>query len=164
MLAGVTLEAGLYRLDASSNRVTVASLIVTNSEALFGSRNRLTTFQVTTAPVSAADSWAGQPMGVQIVSTATLANQGGYWDIDHVRVEAITPLRPELVVVTDSGSVRLKWASEMGVAYRLRSTTQLGSWVSAGEPIAGTGGELMVVIPVGSEGNQFYSLIAESIR
>jgi len=162
MLDGVPLEASLFWSDGTGQRVPMATLGVTNSAALFGARNRMVPFQMTTAVVKPTDPWASKEIGVQVVSTVSAEAQGGYWDIDRVRVEAISFAQPELTVLTEPGGLRLKWASESGWRYRLRASTGLDTWSGLGEPISGSGGELTVLVPYDAEGSRFYSLTAES--
>ena len=94
MLPGVTLELSLYYRDAASNRVTVAATTITNSGELFTSNTNLLDFTVTTPTVKAGDPWAGQHMGILILSTVSSNLQGGYWDLDNVRLASV--LAPSL--------------------------------------------------------------------
>ncbi len=162
MLEGVPLEANLFWTDAAGQRIPMATLGVTNRAALFGARNRIVPFQMTTAVVKPTDPWASQAIGVQVVSTVSAADQGGYWVIDRVRVAAISIAQPELTVLTEPGGLRLKWVSESGWRYRLRASTGLDAWSGLGEPLAGSGGELTVLVPFETEGSRFYSLTAEA--
>lgn len=92
MTNGVQLRASLYYLGASSHRVPVVSLVITNSPEIFSNFNHLVEFSVETPKVMAQDPWAGQVMGVEIMSLAGFDNMGGYWDLDQVRVEEVIPV------------------------------------------------------------------------
>lgn len=162
MLDGAPLEVSLYWTDGAGQRVPMATLGITNSAAAFGARDRVVPFQLTTALVKPTDPWASKAMGVQVISTVSAEAQGGYWDIDRVRVEVISFAQPELTVLTEPGGLRLKWVSETGWRYRLRASTSLENWSGLGEPLAGSGGELTVLVPFTAEGSRFYSLTAES--
>lgn len=164
MLDGVELEASLFRWVDGTNRVVVGGLMITNSAGAFPSRNRLTTYERTLPAVKAGDPWAGQPMGVQVVSRATQANQGGYWDVDRVRVEALAPHVPELGFERVDGEIRLKWASVAGWRYQVRESAELGFWSALGGARIGDGTELSVRLPVGDDGQRFYSLLAERVE
>jgi len=103
MLPGATLELSLYFRDAASNRVTVASTIVTNSAELFTSNSNLVDFAATVPTVRAADPWAGQHIGILILSTVSSNLQGGYWDLDNVRLTAANAPTLSNPVYTNSG-------------------------------------------------------------
>lgn len=162
MLDGAPLEVSLYWTDGAGQRVPMATLGITNNAAVFGARDRVLPFQLTSAVVKPTDPWASKAMGIQVVSRVSAADQGGYWDIDRVRVQAISVAQPELTVLTETGGLRLKWASESGWRYRLRASTGLEGWIGFGEPLSGSGGELTVLVPFDAEGSRFYSLTAES--
>jgi len=164
MLEGVTLEAGLIRWDSGSNRVWVASTVVTNSPALFDPRTYLRTFSLTTPVLAPADPAVGAVIGVQVVSTVSAAAQGGYWDVDRVRVEALTPTQPELTHALEEGQLRLGWRTEAGVRYRVRRSGDLRGWTVLGGPVVGTGEPVSVRVPVEAEVDGFFSLTTETVE
>jgi hypothetical protein len=90
MSNGVTFEISLYYRDAASNRVTVAATSITNTPALFPTNTHLTDFQVIVPAVKASDAWAGKNIGIQLESTVGFDLQGGYWDVDNVRLTEST--------------------------------------------------------------------------
>lgn len=113
MLPGVTLELSLYYRDAASNQVPVVTHVVTNSAALFPSTTHLVDVSLSTPPVRAGDPWAGRKLGIRILSTVTHELQGGYWDVDNVRLTETTP--PVLSNPVMAGhQVRLTLQSEPG--------------------------------------------------
>ena len=84
---GATMEFSLYYRDALSNRVMVATTTITNQLDVFTNSTHLLDFSVTTPVVRANDAWAGQYIGIALISTAdTNLNAEGYWDLDHVRL------------------------------------------------------------------------------
>ncbi len=86
MSNGATFEISLYYRDVASNMVTVAATTITNSPALFPTNTRLTDFQVIVPQVRASNEWAGKNIGIKLGSTTSFALQGGYWDLDNVRL------------------------------------------------------------------------------
>lgn len=88
MKAGVTMEIRLYYRDQSDNRVTVGSAVVTNPTENYHI-TLLADHTLHVPAVTAADAWAGKPIGVQLISTVGLADAGGFWDIDNVRLTSI---------------------------------------------------------------------------
>jgi len=86
MLPGVTFEISLYYRDASNSIVTVGATTITNSPELFPTNTYFTDFQVKLPPVLPGDAWAGKRIGIRLASTAGFENQGGYWDIDNIRL------------------------------------------------------------------------------
>jgi hypothetical protein len=164
MLEGVTLEAGLIRWDSVSNRVWVASTVVTNSPALFDPRTYLRTFSLTTPVLAPADPAVGAVIGVQVVSTVSAEAQGGYWDVDRVRVEALTPTQPELTHVLEAGQLRLGWRSEAGIRYRVRRSGDLRGWTVVGDPVVGTGEPVSVRVPLEATVDGFFSLTTETVE
>lgn len=164
MLDGVELEASLFRWVDGTNRVAVGGLVITNSAVAFPNRNRLITYQRTLPAVKATDPWAGEAIGIQVVSRSTQANQGGYWDIDRIRVEALAPHVPQLGFESVDGALRLKWGSAVGWRYRVREAAELGVWTEVGDFRNGDGNELSVRLPAGNGDQRFYSLLAERVE
>ena len=136
MTNGATLQLSLYYRDASSNMVTVAATTITNSAQLFPTNTHLVDFSVYVPGVRATDAWAGQNIGVQLLSSITDTNlQGGYWDLDNVRLTE-TPL-PAL---TNPGMTSTQFGfsleSQPGLRFEILATTNLAlptsNWTSLG--------------------------------
>ncbi len=92
MSNGVPLILSFYYRDAASNQVTIAATSVTNRPGLFPTNNHFTDFQVRVPTIRGDEPWAGKLVGVRIASGLTLADSamfGGYWDLDHVRVNVV---------------------------------------------------------------------------
>lgn len=133
MQQGATLDCRLYYRDASSNRVIVSALTITNTTAIFSNNTHLIDFTLNVPAVKPTDSWAGQHIGVQLVSTVTTNLQGGYWDLDNFRLVSVE--EPSLVnPVSTNGQFRFTLQSEPGLAVEVLSATNATSpvWVSAG--------------------------------
>lgn len=148
MLPGVTLQVGLFATNGASGTIPVVTFTVTNSEALFPTRNRFVTFSAKSPVLGDGDPAVGEQIGVRVLSTATAGNQGGYWDVDHVRVEVLDTPSPRLATVVEGGEMRVTWASEPGWRYRLRRSSDLVNWVELAEERVGTGGTLSAALPV----------------
>ncbi|MEO8428993.1 MAG: hypothetical protein ABI651_18005, partial [Verrucomicrobiota bacterium] len=92
MSNGATFQISMYYRDDSSNRVTVASTTITNTNTLFPTNTHLTDFQAIVPTVKASDAWVDKNIGIQLASTVGFDLQGGYWDVDNVRLtESVVP-------------------------------------------------------------------------
>jgi len=135
MLEGVTLELSLYYRDAASNRVAVATTSVTNTPAIFSNNTHFIDFQVHLPAVKTDDAWAGQHIGVQLLSTVASNLAGGYWDVDNVRLTAV--VEPVLLApVRTNGQFSFTLQSEPGVQFEILATTDvtlpLSNWATLG--------------------------------
>jgi hypothetical protein len=88
MREGVSLEAALYYRDGASNQVVVASSNIVHSLTVFTNTTHFIDFQVDVPTVKETDPWAGQHVGIRLLSTVAPNLAGGYWDIDNVRLTA----------------------------------------------------------------------------
>ncbi len=91
MPIGCPMEIGLYYLNATGNQVMVGTATVLNGNSLSSSGsssyiNHLPDYSLTIPAVTAGDPWAGQGIGIALLQTSTTADEGGYWDIDNVRL------------------------------------------------------------------------------
>jgi hypothetical protein len=89
ILDGVTLDLQLYYLlpDGATMSV-IADTTVTENSTNFPNHTTEYDFTASLPMVEETDLWAGQPIGIQILSTATSADEGGYWDVDNVQLMA----------------------------------------------------------------------------
>jgi hypothetical protein len=136
MLLGVTLELSLYYRDAQSNRVTVAATTITNSAELFPNNTNLVDFTVDVPIVQPGDAWAGQHIGIQFLSTVSSNLQGGYWDLDNVRLTSTQS--PALTnPARTNGKFQFTVIGEPGARCEIRATTNLSlpaaHWPSLGQ-------------------------------
>jgi hypothetical protein len=135
MLEGVTLELALYYRDAESNQVAVASTAITNAASLFTNLTHFVDFQVAVPTVAAGDAWANRPIGLRFLSTIDISLQGGYWDLDHVRLVASG--QPMLADVgLSNGDVRFTLESEAGLQFDLLASADPGLPIEEWERVA----------------------------
>jgi hypothetical protein len=135
MQEGTTLEVSLYYRDSTSNRVTVAATSITNNGDLFPGATHLVDFQVQVPTVTAGDPWAGQHIGVQLLSTVGFELMGGYWDLDNVRLSST--VTPALLAPAYAGSeFSFTLQSEPGLRFEVLASTNLAlpmsNWTSLG--------------------------------
>jgi hypothetical protein len=122
MQPGVTLELSLYYRDGSGNRVTVAAANVTNSLSTFPTTTHLIDFTVSVPTVQTGDAWAGENIGIQFLSTIGTDLQGGYWDLDNIRLSSLAT--PVLLSPTrTNGQFRFLLQSEPGLAFEILTAT-----------------------------------------
>lgn len=135
MAQGASLELSLYYREAASNRVTVAATSVTNAPGVFGNGKHLIDFQVNIPPVKASDAWAGQHIGMQLLSTVRPELAGGYWDLDNVR---LTETRAPILVgaMATNGYFGFTLESEPGQKFEVLASSNrslpLSNWASLG--------------------------------
>jgi len=88
---GSTLQLSVYYRDNSDNIVNVSSTTLTYSSDAFpmstNSPLSLIDFNVNVPTVQASDAWAGQHMGIELLSNTPLGlSSAGNWDFDNVRL------------------------------------------------------------------------------
>jgi hypothetical protein len=108
---GSTLQLSLYFRDGASNKVMIGSTTVTYSAAAFPTNTplNLVDYQVNVPAVLPGDPWAGQNIGIQLLSTTPLElATGGNWDFDNVRLTAIP--EPASLGLLAVGIGSLLWA------------------------------------------------------
>ena len=126
ILPGATLDMILYYRDANSNRVTVAALTITNSFSVFSNSTHLLDFSVNVPTVRSNDPWAGKHVGILLHSTVTPELEGGYWDLDNVRLSST--LAPTFVnPIHTNGQFQFTIQSEPGLSFEMFATTNLTS-------------------------------------
>ena len=135
MLPGASLELDLYYRDANSNMVNVASTPIIYTSTIFSNNTHFVDCTVDTPAVKPGDAWAGQHIGIQMLSTIVDTNQGGYWDLDNVRLSSI--LEPVLSnPVLTNGQFQFTLQSEPGLRVEILSTTNVtqpvSGWTSLG--------------------------------
>lgn len=148
MLEGVSLEAALYFRDDSGRPQTVVATNVVHSKATFPDRNHFSEFTLVTPEVKSGDAWTARHIGVRFLSTVSAELQGGYWDLDNVRLTAVGAPSFSVLVVPTAEGLRLTWASAVGFQYQVAVSPDLATWSDQGVPLAGTGGDLAVLVPL----------------
>jgi hypothetical protein len=125
MLEGASLELSLY-YRVGSNNVPVAVTSVSNTPTIFSNNTHLIDFQVQVPAVKPSDPWANQHIGIQFLSTVTSNLQGGYWDLDNVRLAAIR--EPVLAnPVWTNGQFQFTLQSEPGLKLQILAATNIAS-------------------------------------
>lgn len=136
MKEGASLELSLYYRDGLSNIVTVAATNITYTQSLFPSTFHFIDFQAQVPTVKPSDPWAGQHIGVQLLSSITDTNfSGGYWDLDNVRLSStIAPVL--LAPGRTNGQFTFTLQSEPGLRFEILASTNLSlplpSWTDLG--------------------------------
>jgi hypothetical protein len=133
MQEGTALVLSMYYRNSTSNMVTVAATSITNSGAVFGSGTHFLDYQVQVPTVKASDPWAGQHIGVQLLSAVGPGLEGGYWDLDNVRLVSSGP--PTLLAAARSnGQFSCTLQSAPGLRFEMLATTNLAlatsNWTS----------------------------------
>ncbi len=136
MTNGVTLQLSLYYRDASSNLVTVAATNVTYTPTAFPSRTHFTDVAVNSHAVKPADPWAGQHIGVSLLSTVDPSLAGGYWDLDNVRLVATSSTAILQNPAWSNGRFQFTLQSTPASRFEILATTNLAlpstNWTSLG--------------------------------
>lgn len=157
MQEGVSLQASLYYRDAASNRVTVAATNIVYTRAQFPNATNLVDIEVRVPTVQAADPWAGQHLGIQLLSTVGFELVGGYWDLDNVRLTA------KAAALVQPGFLDHRFGfsidSDPGLRFEILATTNpslpLALWTSRGIVTNATG-MVRFTDPEQTPGTRFY--------
>ncbi len=160
MEPGSVLEVSLYYRQPSSERVTIASTMVTNRPGTFNEYGtNLMDFSVHLPTVKVSDPWQGQHIGIAFISVLVPPPGGGYWDLDNVRLTArrspmmTTPTIKDnaftFLVEGEPGS-RFEVLAGVDPARPIAEWTVMGPWTNQ------TGSE-RIVDPVGSQ-PRFYQV------
>lgn len=136
MLEGAAVELSLYYRDGASNQVVVAGTNVAFTREVFPTTTRLIDFEARVSTVRAHDPWAGQHMGVRLRSSIVDTNlSGGYWDLDHVRLESTLAPVLRLAAWTNS-QFEFQLQGEPGLTFEILTTGDpglaLSDWTSLG--------------------------------
>ena len=158
MSPGATLDFSLYYRDAASNQVAVAATTITNNLTNFPDKTNFVAFRVDVPTVRAGDAWAGQNIGVQFLSTVTTNLQGGYWDLDNIRLTSqVEPVLRNSVQTNSQFSFTL--LSEPGSRFDILTTTNLAlatsNWTSV-VTLTNDTGTMSFTNPVANPGPRFY--------
>ena len=90
MPLGIPIEIRLYYRDGDGSRVTLgASGVLNLTDESQPHAKHLIDWQVEISPVLAGDAWAGQRIGIQIISNVPYETAGGYWRVDDVRLTSV---------------------------------------------------------------------------
>ena len=156
MKEGVPLVLGFCHGNADGSRGWVATRTVVSSALLFPTRTHLTTFRVTTPVVLSGDAWAGKPVAIMAESAVGFEEQGGYWDLDHFRVNHVPS--PELAIRLLGTGLRLAWRTESGWRYHAWRSSDLREWRPLGGVVEGDGAVAELPVEGDADGAWFYRL------
>lgn len=156
MLPGASLQLSLYYRDTESNMVTVAATGITNSSDIFSNTTHLIDFDVNVPIVKPSDSWAGQNIGIQFLSTVDTNLHGGYWDLDNVRLIA----GPALInPLWTNGQFEATLRSSPGLDFEILAsdglTSALSNWNSLGV-VTNVSGTIQFRDPATNHSQRFY--------
>ena len=156
MAQGATLDLRLYYGDSATNHVIVAATTLTNDPSVFSNNTHLVDFRVDTATVKPTDLWAGRHIGVEFRSTVDTNLQGGYWDLDNVRlIEGPVLLNP----VYTNGQFTFTLLGEPNASFQVLSTTNpslaVSNWINTAT-IQNSNGSTAVTNVVGSSVPAFF--------
>ncbi len=128
MLEGASLQLSLY-YRVGTNNVPVAITSISNTPTVFSNNTHLLDFQVHVPIVRPTDPWANQHIGVEFFSTVSSNLQGGYWDLDNVR---LTSVREPVLAnpVWSNGHLSLTLQSEPGLKFQILASTDLAQPLS----------------------------------
>lgn len=158
MLEGVTFEAALYSRDGNGQPVTVAQREVVFTREQFPTRTEFTEVRLSTPTVKAGDPWAGRAVGIRFISTVRPELQGGYWDLDRIRLTAVGETPFAVRAETTESGIRLVWPSQTRVRYQVESSPDFAAWSAAGNALDGNGSELDLTLPSG-DGTRFFRVV-----
>jgi len=157
--SGATLLLSLYYRDGSNNVVIVAATTVAYQTNVFTNLTHLLDFSVTVPTVKAGDAWAGQHLGISLLSTVSPALEGGVWDLDNVRLSST--MAPVLANPTSgAGQCSFVLQSEPGSRVEILAsaapTSPLTQWTSLGI-VTNTTGRFPFSDTAAIAGSRFYS-------
>lgn len=161
MSNGVTMQIWLYYRDASSNMIPIAATTVTNSDTQFPDRNHLIDFTAHLPAVQATDPWAGQYIGVEIISTVDFSLAGGYWDIDNVRLTSSLPNPLLTQTAAANGQLTFTVQSDPGAHLELVTSTDITlpstNWTSV-TTVTNDTGTMTLTNSIGTDAARFFQV------
>ena len=169
MLEGASMEIGMYHREGGGSKVTVAATSVVNTLNTFPTNTHFVDFQVRVPVVKPGDAWAGKNIGVRFLSTIPRVPagqpslQGGYWDLDNVRLSSAA--EPPFVVSSarESGSLRISWPSATGYQYQVEKSDDLQTWATYETSLSGTGADLFKLYPLAGHTNGFFRVTVSAV-
>ncbi len=161
MAEGIGLEISLYYRDDLGNRVTVAATTVTNTFDAFPVHTHLVDQRVQVPIVQPGDPWANRHVGVQLLSVVRSDQvEGGYWDVDPIRLSAVGPLVFAVAPVVEGAGVRLNWPSVTGYRYQTQESDNLAIWTDLGASQSGDGEVLTTLVSTDGLPGAFFRVVA----
>lgn len=160
MLPGATMEIALFYRDDAGSKALVGATTVTHDPALFTQPKELVDFSVQIAVVDSTDPWAGRHLGILLWSTVSPGLEGGYWELDNVRLRAFSA--PRLVDFTKlEGGFRFGVESEPGRTLEVLSSSDLNrpstEWAVEGT-LSNETGRAEFTVPGNGADRRFYQV------
>ena len=160
MPQGASLLMSLYYVGDDFMPVTVGSKSIVYSTNQFPGNTVAIETVLEVPAVQPTDPWAGQNLGIMIVSTSGFENAGGYWDLDNVRLYASSAVAGlTLAFERDGSNLGLSWPSQAGASYRLEVSQDLETWTEFEAAIVGTGAEISRSVPLNEFDHAFFRVI-----
>lgn len=158
MAEGVSMDIRLYYLNDLDEKVTVASTTVVNTLAKFPTNTQFVDFTVQVPVVKPGDAWARRQIGIQFISNATFENEGGYWDLDNVRLTSEIEPPFQLGVSKDGTDIQISWPSVAGYNYQLQTSDSLSFDPPHETPVSGNGSVMTRTLPL-TGAKRFYRVV-----
>ena len=156
MTIGATFELSLYYRDIGSNIIIVAATSVTNLPTVFSNTTHFIDFHADSSFVKASDPWAGQHIGVRLLSSITDTNlEGGYWDLDNVRLTSTRPPTLSNPVWTN-GQLSFILQSEPGVTVEIQKSASPGEQIWSSLGFVTNGSDTISFVDTNATPGQFY--------
>jgi hypothetical protein len=86
---GVTMQMSFYYRDGLSNMATIDSTNIIYTTDVFTDITNFVDIDLYLPTVQAGDAWAGQHIGIELLSTVSPELEGGYWDVGNVQLTAL---------------------------------------------------------------------------
>jgi len=157
MLPGASVELSLYYRNEASNTVVVAATNVINSPENFSNTTHLVDFQTIVPVVQTTDAWAGQNIGIRLLSMVTTNLEGGYWDFDNVRLAVRNPVL--LNPAWTNGQFQFTLRSEPGMQFDILASNDplltRSNWAKVGT-VTNTTGTVFFSDPSPASAQRFY--------
>lgn len=163
MAEGNSLRLELYYLTDSGDRLPVATTTVVYSTERFPTFTHLVDFEVTTLPVKSEDPWAGKRLGIGLFSAFTPeleVREGGYWDLDHIRLTVIRDDEFKLTADLASEGGHVTWPGKAGYDYQPQISPDFVFWTNLGAPLIGVDADMRVAFPLEATGASFIRVVS----
>ncbi len=121
MPEGTAFQFGLFYMDGP-NAVPIGSTTVLHSAGAFPTPALVVDYSLNVPTVEASDPWAGQAIGIQLVSASGAGV--GYWNVDHVRLSASVVPEPGSYALLAIGAGGMLWLGRSSRRNRGKNLTR----------------------------------------
>jgi hypothetical protein len=158
MAEGATLALSLYyREGASLIAVAVTNLVFTRS--VFPTTTHLVDISLDLPAVAVSAPCVGKHIGIELLSTVNTNLEGGYWDVDNVRLSALQALLMASPRI-QNGKFTFDIQSEPGAKFEVLAATDpsipLAQWTSL-RTMTNTAGNMIFSDPGPLGTSRFYA-------